>query len=253
MRKNLLFLIIFLLPITGFGQYNSSVGLTLGVSNYLGEIGGNAETGKAFIGDLKLSQSNLAIGGLFRYKFTPLISTSLHFDYVRISGADSLTEFHKYSDPGMKRAARNLSFRNDIYELTSRLELVFFGINDIGSTGRYVLDFKAYVFLGLGVFMHNPKARTEYDNKWHELRPLRTEAQDKEYSKFGLTIPQGFGFYYTYRKIHRFGAEFAWRTTFTDYIDDVSTTFAGDAAFEEGSLSQELHSRTEEIENYDDI
>ena len=241
MQKFLILLALGLLPMISSAQYNSSFGFNVGVANYLGEIGGTTEEGRGFIHDLKLNRTRWNAGGFFRYKFTPIIGTSVHIDYMRVSGADSLSEYNK-------RRARNLSFRNDIVELSSRIEIYFFNINDIGSAGRYVMDFKAYGFLGVGVFYSNPKAK--YEGTWENLRELKTEGQTREYAKFNLSIPQGLGFFYTHRKIHRFGWELAWRTTFTDYIDDISTVFLGDDAFVDQSTAQALYSRTREIDNF---
>jgi hypothetical protein len=41
----------------------------------------------------------------------------------------------------------------------------------------------------------------------------------------GFAIPAGIGFHFTKKRRHRFGFDFGWRTTFSDYIDDVSTTY----------------------------
>ncbi|MCH7534989.1 MAG: hypothetical protein IH948_04480 [Bacteroidetes bacterium] len=236
----MIFFILGLYPVISLAQYNSSFGFNAGVGNYLGEIGGTTEPARGFIYDLKLSQTKWAVGTFFRYKFTPIISASAHFNYQRVSGADRLSEY-------FPRKVRNLSFKNDLFELSSRIEIYFFSINDIGKAGRYVMDFKAYGFLGVGLFMSNPKA--SLDGDWHALRPLKTEGE--KYALFNLSIPQGIGFFYTYRRKHRFGWELNWRTTFTDYIDDISTVFLGDAYFEDGSLSQALFSRVRELDNFE--
>ena len=93
--------------------------------------------------------------------------------------------------------------------------------------GRYLLDFKAYFFGGLAAFYNNPKA--QLDGQWIALQPLNTENLDKKYSRIQMALPVGFGFYYTFSRIHRFGLNAAWRFTFTDYIDDASTTVSRSA------------------------
>lgn len=92
--------------------------------------------------------------------------------------------------------------------------------------------------------MHNPK--TFYNGQWVELRPLRTEGQAKAYSKFGIAIPAGVGFSFTVNKQYRLGWEFGWRTTFTDYLDDVSTVYA-DPSDLSSPLAIALANRTDEL------
>jgi len=59
---------------------------------------------------------------------------------------------------------------------------------------------------------------------------LGTEGQGlvstrEKYSRFQFAIPFGIGFKYGLDKVWAVGLEFGARRTFTDYIDDVSTTY----------------------------
>lgn len=224
MNKNLLFLISFLFSVsTTFSQYKLEYGGMVGAANYLGEMGGKEKTRRNFILDLKLSQTKSAFGGFVRYKLKPNIYIRGSVGWYRISGADKFS-----TNPG--RVGRNLSFRNDIMETSVTGQYVFYDITDLGRTYRYQNDFKAYLFTGLAGVYHNPKA--EYNGSWVPLAPLHTEGQGivdgapKPYSKFLLAIPAGAGFFFTFSKIYRIGWEFNWRTTFSDYLDDVSTVYA---------------------------
>jgi hypothetical protein len=91
----------------------------------------------------------------------------------------------------------------------------------MGSSYRFRLSFKAYVFAGIGVFHHNPK--TLYKDDVYKLQPMMTEGV--KYSLWQMNIPVGTGFYFTMKKRHRIGFEYNWRLCFTDYLDDVSTKY----------------------------
>jgi hypothetical protein len=218
MRKLLIVLFISSLPGLGFAQYLWDFGGHLGASNYLGEMGGNADTRKDFIADIKLSKTQFTLGGFARYKVTPMISAKIAANWVRIEGADYLS-----SNPG--RRGRNLSFQNDIVELSLTGQVFFYEIPDLGRTYRYRNDFKMYAFAGIAGYYHNPK--THYKGEWIPLRPLQTEG--KSYSAFGASVPLGIGLFFTIEKKHRIGWEFDWRTTFTDYLDDISGNYADPA------------------------
>ena len=47
-----------------------------------------------------------------------------------------------------------------------------------------------------------------------------------KYSKWGVGIPGGLGVFFTYKRKHRIGWDITWTTTFTDYLDDISTVYA---------------------------
>lgn len=185
MRKLLLSLFILTITVNiSKAQYNWDFGVHAGASNYLGEMGGKADTRKDFIMDIKLSKTQFTGGAFARYKFTPLISAKLGLNYVRIEGADNTS-----TNPG--RAGRNLSFQNNIYELDLQAQVFFYEIPDLGRTYRYRNDFKMYAFAGVAGYYHNPK--TMYQGSWVKLQPLQTEGV--QYKKIGVSIPLGIGLY----------------------------------------------------------
>lgn len=240
-RIFLLFLFAFILPNVVFSQYNWDFGVHVGGSNYLGEMGGKAGTRKNFISDIKLSKTQFAVGGFARYKFTPLLSAKLGLNWNRIAGADKLS-----TNPG--RVGRNLSFRNDLIELELQAQVFFYEIPDLGHTYRYRNDFKMYAFAGVAGFYNNPKA--EYNGKYVALRPLQTEG--RKYKPVSMAIPLGIGLLFTLNKRHRIGWEFNWRTTFTDYLDDVSTVYA-DPATLTSAEAQALANRRDELGDIEGI
>ncbi len=212
--KNI-FTLIFVLCLTtaSKAQWLWDYGFSLGVSNYLGDIGGKEKTRRDFISDMKMAKTRWNVGGFARYRVHPKISVKLALDYLRIEGDDKLS-----TNPG--RNARNLNFRNDMFDLAVTGQVFFYEDNDLGNTYRYRNGFRAYFFAGIGGFYSNPKTIDGGVN----LRPLQTEGV--RYSPIGINIPAGVGFYFTIHKKHRIGYELNYRTTFTDYLDDVSGNYA---------------------------
>ncbi len=236
MRKIILALAIFTTPLIGVAQYNWDIGIQAGASNYLGEIGGKFDTRKDFVRDIKLNKTQFTAGGFARYKFTSLLSAQLGLNWVRIQGADNAS-----TNPA--RVGRNLSFRDDILELALTAQVFFYEMPDLGHTYRYKNDFKMYAFGGVGGFYYNPKAYTK-EGDWVALRPLKTEG--KSYGPVNVCIPLGLGFLFTVNKRHRIGWEFNWRTTFTDYLDDVSSEYV-DPSTLESDEARALANRNPEI------
>lgn len=236
MFKKIVFgFVLISLPVIGFSQYNLDIGFNLGGSNYLGDIGGKDQTRREFISDMKVSQTRFIIGGFARYRIIPKLSAKVGLNWVRISGDDKLS-----TNPG--RAGRNLNFRTDIYELDLTAQYVFYEIPDLGRTMRFRNDFKMYAFAGVGAFYYNPKAL--YNGQYVALRPLMTEG--KKYGAVNVSLPLGIGLFFTFDKVHRIGWDFSWRTTFTDYLDDISTVYA-DPATLPNQMSVDLANRRDEL------
>lgn len=198
-----------------YSQYNWDIGIKAGASNYLGEIGGKEKTRRNFILDLKPKSTSYVFGGFVRYKFDDRWSINNSLSYGQIRGDDALST----NEP---RVWRNLRFKNNIIELSSRAEFNFFIEPDLGGRGRYDKEFKSYIHAGLSCFYHNPKGSTD-GNTWHSLRPLQTEGVN--YKKFGIGLPVGIGGVFTFNRNHRIGFDLSWTSTFTDYLDDISTVY----------------------------
>lgn len=217
MRKLILFIAITLSTVYAKAQYNFDFGVNLGASSFLGELGGPNKSPQNNFLDMNLESTRYAFGGFARYRFHKSFAAKASINYLRVSGADSLTQ-----EP--TKRARNLSFRSDILEASATLEYYFIKVNDMNRTGRYRNDFRAYVFGGFSAFYFKPEAL--YQGDWYDLRTLRTEGQEKEYDKIAFAIPFGAGFYFTIKRNIRLGMEIGYRASFTDYIDDVSDVYA---------------------------
>lgn len=217
MKKIVTILVVLFLATGVKAQWLWDYGFSVGVSNYLGDIGGKEKTRRDFVADMKMAKTRWNFGGFARYKLNQKVSVKLALDYLRIEGDDKLS-----SNPA--RNARNLNFRNDMFDLGLTGQLFIYEDNDLGNTYRYRNGFRAYLFAGVGCYYSNPKAF--YNGQWVKLRPLHTEGVS--YSPVGINIPMGIGFYFTFHKKHRIGYEFNYRTTFTDYLDDISGNYPDD-------------------------
>ena len=215
-------------------RYEFSVGA--GISNFLGELGGANQIGTHYFRDLEFSQTRLAAAIGLRYKLSNYFAVKTHITYGRVSGDDKLTS-EKF------RNTRNLNFYSDIYEWNLNFEGAF-QQEQIGH--RYRLkrvkglkgyELYTYLFAGVGVFYFNPKAT--FSGQTYNLRDYNTEGEGylptrKKYSVFQLCIPLGIGFKYTIDRQWGLGLEFGIRKTFTDYIDDVSTTYVDLSQYQTG-------------------
>lgn len=216
-------------------QYNFDAGISVGAANYLGDIGGNILTRRDFVADMKMEETHMSSSAFVRYRFNPFFALKGSLTWARISGDDKLSE-----NPA--RNTRNLNFRNDVIELAAQGQFIFYEIHDLGRSFRHQDNFRLFVGLGAGIAYHNPKAY--YEGAYVALRPLTTEGE--KYSKFTAVIPATGGFYFTFDKQYRIGFDLTWRTTFTDYLDDVSTVYA-DPSELPNSLAAELANRTDEL------
>ncbi len=225
MKRITLLLAILTLSLCGYSQYQWELGVNLGGSGYLGDIGGKELPRRTSIFDIHINETNPTIGLYTRYKINKKFSILGGFNYIKIEDYD-------YNSTNPARRARNLNFRNTIYELSARGEWTFFLDTDLGNRGYYSNKLNAYLFGGLAGFYHNPQGQITangqllYDGQWFDLRPWKTEGQENEYSKISVAIPMGIGVYITSNNHWRFGWELSYRYTFTDYLDDISDAYA---------------------------
>lgn len=216
MKKLLTVLAVLTIGTFAYGQqYNLGFGVRAGASNFLGDIG-SGDAARGFVFNMELKDTRWDGGAFVRWRFHPMYALQGSFNYLRIQGMDANSE-------NRARRGRNLDFRNDLFELSAKLEVYpqILSVSDVGYRGRYRLDFQTYFFTGIGGVYHNPKSL--YKGEYVKLRPLQTEGVS--YSPVALTMPFGGGFFFTYKRQHRFGFEFQWSWTFTDYLDDISGTY----------------------------
>jgi hypothetical protein len=114
------------------------------------------------------------------------------------------------------------------------------------ATGDPKHRFTPYLTGGFGTFYYEPY--TTLDGTNYNLRPLGTEGQNtaeyanRKYHPYSFCIPVGAGVKYWVGPGFNIGFEVVNRFTFTDYIDDVSTTYVGADKFAYNAMNPSVAS-----------
>ncbi|RZK18446.1 MAG: hypothetical protein EOO56_16045 [Hymenobacter sp.] len=196
-------------------QY-TSIGVNLNAMNYFGDLNPNTNFASFKFGD---TRPNLGI--TITHRFYPRVSGRFGLSYGRITAEDA-DNANRDDANARYRYARNFKFRNDIAEASAVLV-----VDLIENRNNYLKrpDFVPYVFAGLAGFYHNPQG--EYQGTWYNLQQYQTEGKD--YSKVSFAIPFGAGVRYRINRNLDASFEIGLRKTFTNYLDDVSDSYASAA------------------------
>ena len=228
MKRSTIIVLIALLgtPLASFSQSffalrrdrNFLVSLGSGTANYYGEMVNPGEFGKL--------RANVAAGA--EMYLTNRISVRADLTWFQISGNDA--------DADDDRQERNLSFRANCLELSA---LGAINLTPMGLRFYQRSQLNFHVFTGLGALWFNPKAK--YEGEWHALRPLMTE--NKKYSRLQPVIPLGIGARIKVDPFFNILVEAGYRFTFTDYLDDASSTRYVDESLLKNDLARALADR----------
>jgi hypothetical protein len=226
-----------------------------GSINFLTYFGDLAPTENFLSTELSLIKPG--ISAFVQYRYSPRMSLKGELLYGRLTGDDFTSA--DPNDPLAKgRYIRNLSFRNDILDLSVMSQLnIFKNYMDY----RQRRAFNIYVSGGISIFYHNPKAKVtdfkisgeRYPNsgEWVALRPLGTEGQMSEhydyktYSSVQFSIPFGGGFNFYLNERIDFTFEINYRILLTDYIDDVSGNYVDLGALD-SDMAKSMSDRSRE-------
>lgn len=219
-------------------QY-TSIGGSIGIANYFGDLAPNARMAST---DIRFTRPSIHLYAMHR--FHPRISVRGTFGWSRIRGDDFKSQSTGSQDARF-RYIRNLHFRNDIVELTAS------GVVDLfENRGTFLKrpQLVPYVYAGLGIIYHNPRAKTpqnfgEKGGEWVSLQPLQTEGTT--YSRVQFVIPAGLGVRYRVTDRFDFAFEVGFRYSFTDYLDDVSGDYPEPASLQ-SDLARVMSNRTGE-------
>ncbi|WP_126972465.1 type IX secretion system protein PorG [Gynurincola endophyticus] len=197
-------------------QQEGEIGIGVGAAHYFGDLNTRG----------RINRLKPAATIFFRKQINNYIAGRLQFGFAQLGYSDQYNTHNEY----MQR--RNLSFNSNVYELSIQGDFNFFKFNPVDPG----LRFTPYVTLGVGAFYYDPYAY--YQGEKYFLRPLNTEGQGtslypdrKPYKSIAMMIPFGVGVKYALNDRLNIGFEVVHRFTNTDYLDDVSTTYAGPAAF----------------------
>jgi hypothetical protein len=219
------FFLVFDTTAQSFNSKNKywSIGASLNIMNYVGDV----DPGPSFISPgLKFTKYNF--GALVTRRISPRVSLRGSFSFGKIGGSDWDNSSYSTAGGDVYRKARNLSFKNNIYELKGDVI-----IDLIEHRGRYQKrpDFVPYLFVGLAYFHHNPKVKTDLGLgdgvQTYDLKDYHTEGQglgiakaSKPYNLNQIALPLGIGLRYKLSKQFDLAFEIGWRFTTTDYLDD---------------------------------
>jgi Domain of unknown function (DUF6089) len=204
-----------------------------GFSNYQGDLQEKRFT---------TQQAKGAVGIGVRYDLSNHFAVRSNFTYSALGAND------KYNGQADLRA-RNLSFQTKLTEGNLLLDYNILNLN--------YHKLSPYVFGGVAVFHYNPYAYDSLGNKIY-LQPLSTEGQGltaypdrKEYHLTQFAIPFGAGIRWRFTDNIVLSYEIGLRKTFTDYLDDVSSTYIDQTALAsaKGAKAVEMAFRGDELKN----
>jgi hypothetical protein len=241
-RRCFLFaLIILAAQLPSYSQYYGEkssfweAGFTMGPSNFLGDLGGNKGIGRHGLKDNNFPLTKFMFGLWLTYQPNEWLAFRLAANIGRLEGDDAIIK----PKGGLEEARllRNSDFRSPLQEIYLAAEFyptVFFEYEPTDIFHKL----RPYGLLGVGVFHFKPQGTDPLTHQWVDLQPLHTEGQGfpefpdrKDYKLTQINIPTGIGVKYFLSERINLSLEVVHRTTRTDMIDDVSTTYIDPALF----------------------
>lgn len=193
---------------------NTEVGLILGTSYYLGDLN-----------TTHFNQSSATAGLVIRKNIDKRFVYKAEVMYLNLKSDERQSSDTIALD-------RGLHFRSPIYELSGQIEFNFLPYQ----SGNPLYTWTPFVYTGISIFSFNPQAEN-INGEWLDLQELGTEGQGtttefdgntrSKYSLIQFAIPIGGGLKIAVNENFNIVLEYGARKTFTDYLDDVSTTYAG--------------------------
>jgi opacity protein-like surface antigen len=212
-------------------KHEGEFGVQLGAAHYFGDLNPSK----------RLNRPKLAGGVFFRKQINNYVAVRIGANFAQLGYSDIYEKKNEF------QMRRNFSFNTNVWELMLQGDFNFFKFNPTNPGER----FTPYITFGAGVFNFDPYAYLN-DTKYF-LRPLGTEGQGsaaypdrKLYSTTAFAFPVGVGVKFALTDRTNLNFEIAHRFTTTDFIDDVSGTYAGLATFPAGSPASFLQDRSYE-------
>ncbi|MNJ93187.1 hypothetical protein D3C87_108660 [compost metagenome] len=199
--------------------------------------------GAGYMGDLNptnpLKISGLSFGGFVKANFDPNWAVSFNYNNGTIKADDAKSSNEQFRQ-------RNLSFSNNLHEISVLVDFNFFDYFSGGGFSR----FSPYLYTGVGAVLFNPK--TIYQEKEYELALYQTEGE--KYKKAALSIPFGFGLKYNFKSNWTLMGNIGYRNAYTRYLDDVNGEYLDPAKASTdpsiSSMQQVLSDRSNEVLGY---
>ena len=205
-------------------QYNDryfSFSVGTGTSTYFGELNSKNSI------NTDLSQFSLGLEA----RLLSRVGARLEATNFKILGDD------KNAADSSFQQQRNLSFESRNYHF--QFHLIYY-IKPYQGDYYKRWAFDPYVFSGVGYLNFKPTA--ELGGERYDLREAQTEGIS--YKKWVTTIPVGIGGKFKVNEFLNVNVEVSYHFTFTDYLDDVSESYATEFS---SSIAQLLSDRKDEI------
>lgn len=208
-EARLVFLLFLMTGVTNTFAQIHEFGISGGVADYFGSLNEVAS----------FKQVRQSAGAFYRYniKYRGAWRTSFNYGEVQFDDASVKDSWNQQ---------RNLSFRSQIFEVSSMIEFNFFKYDKDSKKHWYT----PYIATGGCLFFFNPQA--QYNGKWYYLQPLGTEGETnsnysgvKKYNLYNFAIPLLGGFKCSFARFWNIAIEAGVRMTFTHYLDDVSGVY----------------------------
>lgn len=222
----------------GKDKVYTAVGFAVNALNYYGDL---SPLPQRVSTDISFTRPGFGVS--VTHRFGPRYSLQAQFMWGVLKGSD-----HDSADPNgdnsHSRYNRNLSFRNQIKELST---VAYIDLFENQSTYISRVKWTPYVYAGVAAYLHNPKAQAPATDltgaplaeagQWVNLRKLGTEGQhsnlDQTDTNFGIkpyhtlqfAIPFGAGIRFRINEVIDLWGDIGFRYTFTDYLDDVSRNY----------------------------
>ena len=232
-------------------------GFNFGPTFFLGDLGGNHGKGTRFVKDLNLELTKMMKGVFVAVYPNDWLGLRAAAQYTYIEGRDAIINSNGVHE--LWRKQRNLDFRSNVWEAYGAVEIYPTMLFNQSYDG-FEPKFKPYGFIGVGVFHFDPEGsitNSRGAKTWHKLHPLRTEGQGmpgypekKPYSLTQLNIPMGCGLRIRLSDRMNVSPELLYRKCFTDYLDDVSTTYIDPVDFDrnlspqDAIIARQIHDKT---------
>lgn len=241
--------------IVGGNKVRLEAGLNFGPTFFLGDLGGNRGVGTKFVKDVNLELTKMMKGGFVTFYPTEWLGFRVAGQITYVEGRDDIIDTK--GEDELWRKQRNLDFRSKMYEAYGAVEIF---PTLIGREEDVTPRYQPYGFIGVGIFKFDPEGSiTHPDGRktWHRLHPLRTEGQGmteypdkKPYKLTQINIPLGVGMKVILSPRVNTSMELLYRKTFTDYIDDVSTSYIDPDLFDvylsphDAAIARQIHDKT---------
>lgn len=253
----------------------SELSIGFGGTHYFGDLNTYNTTDRK-IGELHKENMKPSININYRLYPSRFLNARVSFFYTRLAGSD---RYNNTDDTGFSaswfRKYRNLTFRTDLFELSLLAE-----INVLGFKPGQSKRFSPYILAGAGLIYFDPKApyneewisrqnaesvspianSSEYEyDEWVSLQPLGTEGQGlpgypDKYSRIQPNYTLGVGLKCSLSPSVTIAWEVSHHFTFTDYLDDVSTSYPNPADYyahynaDHAQMAANLSVRSKEVD-----